>query len=94
MDQMNSNNDQAPDDAGQSETTPFDDIINRVRGYIKDPTQVTHETLSELLTELEDLKSVVDGEESGEPTPEPQPQNPNEKPSLTIAIDKGMRGGH
>lgn len=41
----------------------IDDIIARVQSYQENPQMVTPETLGELLSELMDLKTVLDGEE-------------------------------
>lgn len=53
----------------------IDSIIARVDQYLAKPEMVTPDTLMELRTELEDLKTVLDGDNSGEqapPAPGPQ----------------------
>ena len=50
----------------QTEGTPLDEIISRVQSYIENPSLATPETLGELVADLVDLKSVVDGEETPE----------------------------
>ena len=70
----------------------IDDIISRVEGYAADPKLVTAETLTELLGELKDLKSYLDGGDEPETEPE-NPGNSNGKPSLMISIGEKMKGG-
>lgn len=77
------------EDQAGTETTPLDGLISRIRSYIQDPKLVTRETLMEIESELEDLKSVVDGEpeESGES------EDDGKQPSLSIMIGKAKRMG-
>ena len=51
----------------QDQQTPLDSIISRVDSYIQDPKLVTAQTLTDLKTELEDLKTYIEGEETQEP---------------------------
>lgn len=48
----------------------IDSIIARVQEYQANPEMVTPETLGELLSELTDLKSFLDGEETEESSQE------------------------
>lgn len=78
------------DDSNQQEGTPLDDLISRVDSYIKDPKLVTPETLMEMKSELEDLKSYMDQEES------PSGETADHKPESGVAImignmKKGMK---
>jgi hypothetical protein len=74
----------------QKEVTPFDSLINQVKNYAENPSLVTRETLTDLLTQLTEMKSVVDEEEPEEFGAETQPELPMGKPSLSGAISKKM----
>lgn len=52
-----------PDDSG----TPIDGCISTVDQFIADPKSITPETLNQLKMDLQDLKTVLDGEETSEP---------------------------
>lgn len=81
MDQtQNSKPEPMADDQGGS---PIDAMISRVDAYIQNPKMVTPETLTELKTELEDLKGYVDGEET------PQAEGP----SPVQGMMSQMKGG-
>ena len=67
------------------ESQGIDGIIETVQSYIQDPSLVTVDTLTQLKSDLEDLKSVLDGEDGGE-------ENPGDEGSLSGALMK-MRGG-
>lgn len=54
---------QSQDDQGQG--TPLDSCIATVDSFISDPKSITPQTLNQLKMDLEDLKTVMDGEESG-----------------------------
>lgn len=77
------------------EKTPLDSIISRVKSYSENPAMVTKETLGELLGELEDLKSYVDGDDMPEKEMGDMGESEGEdgKPSLVIAIGKHMKKG-
>lgn len=68
---MNTN--EMPEEAQDAPGSPIDAIIATVDGYIQNPASVTPETLAQLKMDLEDLKTVLDGEEQGEPSGPPAP---------------------
>lgn len=71
---MNTNDaPQGPQDQPDAPGSPIDNIISTVDGYIQDPKTITPETLAQLKMDLEDLKTVLDGEEHGEPSGPPAP---------------------
>lgn len=79
QEQMNSN-EAAPapmapmaPDAAEQEGTPLDGIISTVDSFMTDPKAITPETLGQLKMDLEDLKTVMDGEEAQEPPTPPAP---------------------
>lgn len=55
----------APEDSG----SPIDGCISTVDQFIANPKAITPETLAQLKADLEDLKTVLDGEEASEPAP-------------------------
>ena len=74
------------------EQSPLDDLISRVESYIKDPALVSRETLTEMKSELENLKSYMDTEETQEGNPTENGSNGGHKPGLTIVIGHAMGG--
>lgn len=72
---MTQNNDipEGPQDQQDSPGTPIDDIISTVDQFISDPKAITPETLGQLKMDLEDLKTILDQEEGGEPSAPPPP---------------------
>lgn len=54
-----------------AEGTPLDGIISTVEQLMADPKSVTPETLGQLKMDLEDLKTILDGEQSPEQAPTP-----------------------
>lgn len=76
----------------ENEMSPLGDIIKRVDSYIKDPKLVTPDTLSELKSELEDLKGFLDsdGNEDGE---ESHKVNSTAGPGIMIMLGKVKSGG-
>ena len=94
MEQMMENKSEETEAKEQDAPIGIDDIISRVEGYAADPKLVTAETLGELLGELQDLKSYLDGE------PESENGDKNEgggkdngQGSLMISIGRKMKGG-
>lgn len=84
---QDTNEQEAPQEGG----SPLDDLIAKIESYIKDPRLVTPETLTDVKSELMDLKSYMDGGETAdEPTQQDGP--PDEGNGLHIVIGK-MRGG-
>lgn len=73
---------------GQDTGTGIDQIIAKVDSYIKDPRLVTPQTLQELKVDLEDLKSYLDKEETGEG--EPPDQGSPGGLAIIIGQHKGM----
>ncbi len=57
---------QGPQDQAPQEQTPLDGIISQVESYVKDPKMITPQTMTDLLSQLQDLKSGVDTEETSE----------------------------
>ena len=66
MNQTQNSNEMPTDGATESPEmgSPIDGIISTVDSYMKDPKMVTPETLAELKSELMDLKSFLDDEET------------------------------
>ena len=75
----------------ETNETPLDGLIERVKSYIEEPKLVTKETLQELLSELEDLKSVMDEEEPEEEMPK---EKEGKNPGLLISIGSIMKKAH
>ena len=83
-------------DSGETESTPLDGIISRLDEYIKNPKLVTSETLTELKSEIEDLKSVMDGEEPVENESDesmPMEHGKGGQPSIAIVLGNLKKGG-
>lgn len=57
---------QAPMDQAEGEGSPIDGIISTVGNLMADPKNITPETLAQLKIDLEDLKTVLDGEDRPE----------------------------
>lgn len=66
--------------ADEAQGTPLDTIISSVDSFMQNPQAITPEALGQLRADLEDLKSVVDGESA-------EPEAPAAPPS-----DGGMAG--
>lgn len=84
MDQQTMN--EMPDQEPQG--SPLDSMIGRVQQYIANPTSVTRETLQEMLSELQDLKTVVDVEDE----PVDQEIGTESTGGLSGTIDRYMGG--
>lgn len=73
QDQSSMNTNEVPEGPQDDPGSPIDAIIATVDGYIQNPASVTPETLGQLKMDLEDLKTVLDGEEQGETAPATPP---------------------
>lgn len=82
--QMSQPMDNTANSAPQQEGSPIDGMIAQVDSYIKDPKLITPDTLMQLKSDLEDLKSVVEGGPEGEAAPQ--------GPGLAGAISQNMGG--
>ena len=67
-------------------STPFEDIISRVKSYADNPELATAETMSALLADLEDLRQFVDEEDSETPV------NEEGKGGISIILGKMGKG--
>lgn len=76
--------------ADDASGTPLDSIIYSVDGFMQDPKSATPEALGQLRADLEDLKTVLDQEEGGEPPAPPAPAGP---PQAGMAATLGKMGG-
>ena len=65
MEQMSEPQPTAEPTAEPQESQGIDSIIERVDSYIQQPEMVTPQTLNELKMELMDLKTFLDGGETG-----------------------------
>lgn len=76
---------EAPMDDSQDSGTPIDSVISTVDTFLSDPKSITPDSLKQLRMDLEDLKTVLDGEES------PEQHAPQQSPSAGGLA--GMIGG-
>lgn len=70
--------------------TPFDDIVEKLDSYIKDPAKVTRETLKEFKSSLLEIREVMD-EDYKEDDDEDEDKTKNQ--SLVIMIGKAAKKG-
>lgn len=83
VNQMNIDAPEGAQDQQDAPGTPIDDIISTVDQFMADPKSVTPETLGQLKLDLEDLKTILDGDQQ-------QPAGPPPPPAGGLA---GMIGG-
>ena len=89
QDQMTTNSNDQEVPQSQEGGSPLDDIISKVQSYKSDLKLVTPQTLDDLLSELTDLKSYLDEEETQQGETQDQPG----RKGLTIMIDNAKHGG-
>jgi len=74
-----------------SEYNPFDSVISTIDSYIKNPRLVTPQTLTDLKSEVEQIKTSYESDETGDTTDETPTKDSS--PSLTVMIGKMKHGG-
>ncbi len=70
---QNNGGQQMPMDQQAQPGTPIDDVISTVDEFIANPKTITAQALAQLKMDLEDLKTILDGEQAPVAAPSPGP---------------------